>query len=95
MLTQDPNGFRVQGFAANPGACGEYVVGTSDPIDVTGYTAIRWVSQDGETPVTRVLNENTTGLTALTGVDVLHPNVVTIDFTDPAAGTPTVEYELM
>jgi hypothetical protein len=87
-------GSLVQGFAADPAAVGEYTVGTSDAIDVTGRVAIRWSSKDGSTLVTRVLNDNATGLTALSGVDVLDDGVTGIDFT-AASGTPVVEYELM
>lgn len=93
MLASDKDGHTIQGFSPNVTLCGEYTIGTSSAIDVTGRTAVRWSSQDGTTSVCRVLNSNSTGLTGLAGLDVLNSGITSVDFTGTAA--TVVEYELM
>ncbi len=92
-LAEDQGGTSIQGFAPEPTLSQEYTIGTTAALVVTYWTAIRWNSKDGATPVARILNSNSTGLTALGAVDVLPVGevVTTISFTGTAGTVVEIE----
>lgn len=81
----------IQGFAPNPTLSQEFTIGTDTTIDVTGWVAVRWNSQDGSSLVKCLLNDNTVGRTLVDDVFVVTPAVTAISFTGTAGVVVEVE----
>jgi len=90
-LVKDKNQTLIQGRCPDPASVGEYTIGTSNPIDVTGRLAFFWNSKSG-TRVCRKLNNNSVGITATSGSHVLSGDITSIVFTGTAGNV--VEWEL-
>jgi hypothetical protein len=90
-LTKDKNQTLIQGRCPDPSSVGEFTIGTSSAIDVTGRLAIFWNSKSG-TNICRKLNSNSVGITGTSGSHVLSGDITSITFTGTAGNV--VEWEL-